>query len=340
MKALLEENEVAALPAPPRDSLIPPHEQPALTPVALQVDGLGKRYGTVDAVAGLSFYVAQGEVFGLLGPNGAGKTTTIAMLASQRRPTSGDAHLFDRSVCNEPSAVRQMIGLAPQEIALYPGLTAAENLRFFGHIYGVRGARLAESVDQLLSFVALEAHRDSHVGTFSGGMQRRLNLAAALVHQPKLILLDEPTAGVDPQSRSHILELVERLRASGTAILYTTHYMEEAQRLCDRIGIMDQGKMVAMGTLDDLLANSSAGEIIELRGITAAINLDDLRSRPGLLRVEAGDGQVRIHVRNAASFLQPLQEIISRLPQPVHLKISPPSLERLFLELTGRELRN
>jgi ABC-2 type transport system ATP-binding protein len=340
MKAVLEENEVAVLPASSRDHLIPPDEQQGLAPVALRVENLRKRYGTVEAVAGLSFCIAQGEVFGLLGPNGAGKTTTIAMLASQRRPSSGDAHLFDRSVCKEPGAVRQMIGLAPQEIALYPGLTAAENLRFFGHLYGVKGARLAESVDRLLSFVALESHRDTYVGTFSGGMQRRLNLAAALVHQPKLILLDEPTAGVDPQSRSHILELVERLRASGTAILYTTHYMEEAQRLCDRIGIVDQGKMVAMGTLDALLANSSSGEIIELRGALPTINFDDLRSRAGLLRLEVGDGQVRIHVRNAANFLQPLQEITSRSRQPVHLKISPPSLERLFLELTGRELRD
>jgi ABC-2 type transport system ATP-binding protein len=337
---VLEENEGAALPASARDSLIPPDEQQPSPPVALRVERLSKRYGAVEAVAGLSFYVAQGEVFGLLGPNGAGKTTTIAMLASQRRPSSGDARLFDRSVSKEPSAVRQMIGLAPQEIALYPGLTATENLRFFGHLYGVRGARLAESVDRLLSFVALESHRDSYVGTFSGGMQRRLNLAAALVHQPKLILLDEPTAGVDPQSRSHILELVERLRASGTAILYTTHYMEEAQRLCDRIGIMDQGKMVAMGTMDALLANSKAGEVIEVRGLAPAFDLDDLRSRPGLLRLEIGDGQVRIHVRNAASFLEPLQEIINRSRQPVHLKISPPSLERLFLELTGRELRD
>ncbi len=341
MKAVVGENEGEALPVTFGQGSLPPlYDQQSSPLVALQVEGLSKRYGAVEAVAGLSFYIAQGEVFGLLGPNGAGKTTTIAMLASQRRPSGGDARLFDRSVCKDPRAVRQMIGLAPQEIALYPGLTAAENLRFFGRIYGVNGAQLAESVDQLLSFVALEAHRDSYVGTFSGGMQRRLNLAAALVHEPKLVLLDEPTAGVDPQSRSHILELVENLRTAGTAILYTTHYMEEAQRLCDRIGIMDQGKMVAMGTLDALLADSNSGEIIELRGVASGTNFDALRSKPGLLRLEIADGQVRIHVQNAASFLELLQQIINRSRQPLHLKISPPSLERLFLELTGKELRD
>jgi ABC-2 type transport system ATP-binding protein len=315
-------------------------EQQASSLVALRVEGLSKRYGPAEAVAGLSFDIAQGEVFGLLGPNGAGKTTTIAMLATQRHPSGGDAMLFGHSVCNEPGAVRQMIGLAPQEIALYPGLTAAENLRFFGRIYGVKRAQLADRIDQLLSFVGLEAHRDGHVGTFSGGMQRRLNLAAALVHEPSLILLDEPTAGVDPQSRSHILELVGRLRAAGAAILYTTHYMEEAQGLCDRVGIMDQGKMVAMGTLDALLANSNCAEIIELHGVAPGTNLDALRSRPGLLRLESADGLVRMQVKNAASFLEPLQQIINRSRKPIHLKISPPSLERLFLELTGRELRD
>jgi ABC-2 type transport system ATP-binding protein len=262
------------------------------------------------------------------------------MIATQRRPTGGDAMLFGHSVCNEPSAIRQMIGLAPQEIALYPRLTAAENLRFFGRIYGVNGRRLAARVDELLGFVGLEAHRDSYVRTFSGGMRRRLNLAAALVHEPSLILLDEPTAGVDPQSRSHILQLVDRLRAAGAAILYTTHYMEEAQVLCDRLGIMDQGKMIAMGTLESLLANSNCAEIIELHGVAPQTNLDAVRSRPGLLRLESADGLVRIHVKNAASFLEPLQQIISRSREPLHLKISPPSLERLFLELTGRELRD
>jgi ABC-2 type transport system ATP-binding protein len=341
MKAVLRESGGEAVAGVAVQNLLPPwRDRLDAPPVALHVEGLRKYYGTAAAVSDLSFDIAQGEVFGLLGPNGAGKTTTIAMLATQRRPSGGDAILYGHSVCKEPRAVRQIIGLAPQDIALYPGLTAAENLRFFGRIYGVKPPRLADRVDQLLGFVGLEAHRDSLVGTFSGGMQRRLNLAAALVHEPKLILLDEPTAGVDPQSRSHILELVGRLRAAGAAILYTTHYMEEAQGLCDRLGIMDEGKMVAIGTLDALMAHSKCAEIIELHGLSPGINLDALRSRPGLVRIENANGQVRLYVKTATAFLEPLQQIINRSSQPVHLKISPPSLERLFLELTGKELRD
>jgi ABC-2 type transport system ATP-binding protein len=335
MKAVLTEGNAASSPIGAAGNLPRPERA-----VALRVENLTKRYGVTEAVAGLSFEIAQGEIFGLLGPNGAGKTTTIAMLATQRRPTAGDALLFGRSVCREPGAVRQIIGLAPQETALYPRLTAAENLRFFGHLYGVRGAELDRRVAQLLAFVGLENHRAAYVETFSGGMQRRLNLAAALVHDPRLILLDEPTAGVDPQSRSHILELVSRLSAAGAAILYTTHYMEEAQGLCDRLGIMDQGRMVAMGTLEELLAHSNCAEVIELSGVAPGLNLDALRSRPGMLRLESSEGVIRMQVRNAAAFLEPLQQITSRSRRPVHIKISPPSLERLFLELTGKELRD
>jgi ABC-2 type transport system ATP-binding protein len=170
-------------------------------PVQLRVHDIRKRYGATEAVAGLSFDVRAGEVFGLLGPNGAGKTTTIAMLATERAPTDGDAILFGHSIRSEPAIVRQMIGVAPQDIALYPMLTAAENLRFFGRLYGMRRAALEQRIDELLNFVGLEARRNDYVAALSGGMKRRLNLAAALVHRPKLVLLDEPTAGVDPHSR-------------------------------------------------------------------------------------------------------------------------------------------
>jgi ABC-2 type transport system ATP-binding protein len=307
---------------------------------ALRVANISKRYGRVDAVVGLSFDIARGEVFGLLGPNGAGKTTTIAMLATERRPSGGDAIVLGRSVGKEPKAVAGLIGVAPQEVALYPRLTAAENLRFFGRMYGVKSARITSRIDQLLGFIGLEAHRDEYVETFSGGMKRRLNLAAALVHEPALILLDEPTAGVDPQSRVHILELVRRLRDSGSAILYTTHYMEEAQALCDRVGVMDRGKMVAMGTVAELLENADCGELIELDGVAPGTNLEALRLRPGFLRLETSNATVRLYVNKAAAFLEPLQRIISRSGPSVRIRITPASLERLFLDLTGRELRD
>jgi ABC-2 type transport system ATP-binding protein len=306
--------------------------------VALSVVGLSKYYGPTSAVSGLNFEIREGEIFGLLGPNGAGKTSTIAMLATQRRPSGGDALLFGRSASREPYQVRQMIGFAPQEVSLYPQLTAAENLQFFGRIYGVNRAELSERIDALLTMVGLEADGDARVGTFSGGMKRRLNLAVSIVHRPKLILLDEPTAGVDPESREQILNIIGGLRDNGSAILYTTHYMEEAERLCDRVGILNEGHLVAVGTLDELLSKQDYAEIIELRGMPAGIDLAAMRALGGVSLVERRDGLVRLHVKRATDFLLPLQKIISRSNQNVRLKISPLSLEDLFLHLTGKEL--
>jgi ABC-2 type transport system ATP-binding protein len=321
-------------------SSITPLRQQSLKPVVLRVVSLQKRYGEIDAVAGVSFEVREGEVLGLLGPNGAGKTTVISIVATERAPSGGDATLFDHSIRKEPKVVRRMIGIAPQDIAIYPMLTAAENLRFFGQIYGVGRAVLESRIGELLHLVGLEGRRNDYAGGFSGGMKRRLNLAAALVHTPRVLLLDEPTAGVDPQSREHIFEIVRRLREAGTAILYTTHNMEEAEGLCDRLGIMNQGKLVAMGTLDALLANLECAEIIELRGLPPGTDLAPVQAAGGVCRVERVDGVMRLFVRSAAHLLEPLQKIISRSRQPVHLKIAPISLEQLFLRLTGTELRD
>ena len=312
-----------------------PGEQKA---VALRVAGLGKHYGTTTAVSGLNFEIFQGEIFGLLGPNGAGKTTTIAMLATQRKPSSGDATLYGLSACKQPYQVRQMIGLAPQEVSLYPALTAAENLDFFGRIYGVKQSDLRGRIDELLAMVGLEDHRDQRAGTFSGGMKRRLNLAVSIIHRPKLILLDEPTAGVDPESREQLLNIIESLRNNGSAILYTTHYMEEAERLCDRLGILSEGKLVAVGTLDSLLSTLPYADIIEVRGLPDGIDLAEMQAFRGVSRIERNNGAVRLYVKRATDFLWPLQKIISRSELNVHIKIAPLSLENLFLHLTGKEL--
>jgi ABC-2 type transport system ATP-binding protein len=233
-----------------------------------------------------------------------------------------------------------MIGIAPQEISLYPTLTAAENLQFFGRIYGVTESELGNRIHELLALVGLDAHRDDQVSIFSGGMKRRLNLAVSLVHRPKLILLDEPTAGVDPQSREQILRIIGGLRDDGNAILYTTHYMEEAERLCDRLGILGEGKLIAVGTLDALLNEFGGAEIIELRGLPAGFDLAGIQALRGVSRAERGNGIVRLYVNGAADFLWPLQKIISRSDQNVGLKIAPLSLEHLFLHLTGKELRD
>jgi ABC-2 type transport system ATP-binding protein len=321
-------------------SSVPPLRQPPLKPVVLRVDLLQKRYGEINAVAGVSFDVRQGEILGLLGPNGAGKTTVISILATERAPSGGDARLFDHSIRKEPDIVRRMIGIAPQDIAIYPMLTAAENLRFFGRIYGVSRGALESRIGELLQLVELERRSNDYAGTFSGGMKRRLNLATALVHSPRVLLLDEPTAGVDPQSREHIFEIVRRLREAGTAILYTTQYMEEAEGLCDRLGIMSRGKIVAIGTLDALLANLECAEIIELRGLPPGTDLAPIEAAGGICRIENADGVMRLFVTSAVHLLEPLQKIISRSKQPVRLKIAPVSLENLFLRLTGTELRD
>jgi ABC-2 type transport system ATP-binding protein len=306
--------------------------------VVLRVQAVSKCYGAIKALAGVSFDVRQGEVFGLLGSNGAGKTTLISILATEQRPSAGDALILGRSVRDERRAVRHVVGLAPQEIALYPMLTAAENLRFFGRIYGLGGVELSRHVKELLGFVGLQDRANDRVGTYSGGMKRRLNLAVALVHHPQLLLLDEPTAGVDPQSREDILKLVRRLRDDGKAVLYTTHHMDEAEALCDRLCILNEGALIAVGTLERLLSNLDFSEVIELRGLSARTDLAAICDKSGLCRVERGNGLVRLFVKRAADFLVPLHKIIGR-DKSVRLRIVPISLELLFLHLTGREDR-
>jgi len=305
--------------------------------VALQVDRLSKHYGEIDAVSGVSFEIREGEIFGLLGHNGAGKTTLISMLATDRSPSAGDAFLLGHSIRGERRTVRRMIGAVPQEIALYPMLTAAENLRFFGRMYDIGGAELASRTQELLEFVGLQDRRNDRVATYSGGMKRRLHLAVALVHRPKLILLDEPTAGVDPQSRDDILGLVRRLRDDGNAILYTTHYLEEAEALCDRLCILNQGKVVAVGTLETLIRKLEFSEVIELKGLSHRVDLTSLRTLRGVSRVERCEGLVRLFVRRATDLLGPLQRVIG-LDKSVRLTIAPLSLENIFLHLTGREV--
>ncbi len=223
-------------------------------PVEVEVNSLVKTFGQHEAVKGVSFTIGEGEIFGLLGPNGAGKTTTINIMCGYLEPTSGDTLIGGLSVTREPRKVKCLIGVVPQEIALYKDLTALENLEFFGEIYGLSARERKERAEEVLHFVGLYDRRKEPVKTFSGGMQRRINMAIALLHQPPFLMMDEPTVGVDPQSRENIFDNIEKLRDQGTTILYTTHYMEEAERLCNHIAIMDEGRIIAMGTLEQLLA--------------------------------------------------------------------------------------
>jgi ABC-2 type transport system ATP-binding protein len=221
----------------------------------LIVEGLVKTYqnSPTPAVNGLNFSILEGDVFGLLGPNGAGKTTTISIMTTLMKPTGGKVSIFGFDVENNPVQVKEAIGLVPQDIALYVGLTARENLRFFGHMYGLKGSYLEIRVSECLDFVGLTASADQRVGTFSGGMKRRANLAAGILHKPRLIFLDEPTVGIDPQSRSMLLERLIHLREEGVTMVYTTHYMEEAQTLCSSIAIMDEGRIIMQGPPSELI---------------------------------------------------------------------------------------
>ena len=288
----------------------------------LALHDIRRRFGSTIAVDGLSLEVRTGEVFGLLGPNGAGKSTTIAIATGLLAPDAGSVDLLGLGSPSNPK-VRMHLGLAPQEITLYAELTARENLRFFADLYGVANARVR--VDALLALVELDARANDRVATFSGGMKRRLNLAAALVHDPKLVLLDEPTAGVDPQSRNRILELVRRLAGEGKTVLYTTHYMEEASKICDRVGIVDHGRMLDFGTVADL---------VERHGGQSAVTIE----RDGAEeRILTADPVAEVARQFARANSDRERGEVGR--EVTGLRIERPDLETVFLSLTGRSLR-
>lgn len=309
--------------------------------LGVQIENLGKRFGPVEAVRGISLAIREGETFGLLGPNGAGKTTTLSMLSTLLRPSYGDAWIFAKSLTADVRGVRRLIGLVPQDVSLYPNLTGRENLVFFGQIYGLSERQLRTRAAELLEAVGLSGRADDLVETYSGGMKRRLNLACGLVHAPRLLLLDEPTVGVDPQSRAHILDAIRDIARQGTTVLYTTHYMEEAERVCDRIAIMDDGRIAASGTLAELLALVGIGEVIEIRGELPAADPDRLRAIPSVTRVETTGTVTRIFVADASRALAPIAAIVAERAVGIDsLEVHPVNLEGVFMHLTGKALRD
>ena len=307
----------------------------------IEVEQLRKSYAGLLAVDGVSFTARPGEIFGLLGPNGAGKTTTIGCISGLLTPTSGRVSVMGHDVVREGRAARQALGVAPQEIALYEELSALENLAYWGGAQGMRNPLLKERIRQVLEITGLQDRANEPVKRFSGGMKRRLNFACAAVHSPKVLLLDEPTVGVDPQSRVRLLELVRAEAQAGTCVLYTTHYMEEAETLCDRLAIVDRGKIVAAGGMTELRALVAERDLLRVSGIFQAAparaamdrveGVEVLQADEGLLTVSLVDGSKRLPAVFAA--------LESAGAEVRGATLTQPSLESLFIKLTGKELR-
>jgi ABC-2 type transport system ATP-binding protein len=309
---------------------------------AIEVLDLHRSFGETKAVQGVSFDVLQGEIFSLLGPNGAGKTTTISMLSCLLRPDGGDARVMGHSIKENQMGVKSVLGVVPQEIALYEDLTARENLTFWGKMYGLRGGTLKSRVNEVLDVIGLRDRAKERVGKYSGGMKRRVNIGVALLHKPKVIYMDEPTVGIDPQSRRNILDSVVALKDQGMTVLYTTHYMEEAQELSDHIGIMDHGKLITSGTHEELVRLVGQQTRIDLTlNIPAENILGTWGSVEGVTRVSVENGLVTALVDDSNKVLPRLFEsATSQSARITSVDIREPNLEAVFLHLTGRALRD
>lgn len=309
---------------------------------AIEVKNLKKSFGDLQAVQDANFTAVSGEVLSLLGPNGAGKSTTISMLSGLLNPTAGDASIMGHSVMKEPAAAKRSLGVVPQDIALYPDLSARENLVFWGKMYGLRGADLKQRVDEVLEIIGLADRQKDQVGKFSGGMKRRVNIGAALLHKPEVVIMDEPTVGIDPQSRRHILDNVKELNQQGMTVLYTTHYMEEAAELSHHIAIMDKGRVIAYGTHDELIKMVGEQTRIDLTLNTEAAKiLSAWQKVDGVSRIDSLDGKVTALVDDSNRVLPHLFETASRENVRItSVDIQEPNLETVFLHLTGRALRD
>ena len=302
---------------------------------------LTKSFGEIEAVKGISLQVARGEVFGLLGPNGAGKTTTISMLTGLLEPSGGQITVDGLDLKTHTNEVKAQMGLVPQEMALYMSLSARQNLMFFGRIYGLKGKELRQRVDEVLEMIGLTERADDPVGDYSGGMKRRVNIGAGLLHKPQILFLDEPTVGVDPQSRNAIFESVEALNRAGMSVIYTTHYMEEAQRLCQRVAIVDEGQIIAQDTPTALIRSLGGGVV--MLGVAESAP-EDLAERiaevPAVKSAIRNDGQLKIETQRLQEALMQTLDITNQLDVRItSLEILEPNLESVFLHLTGKKLR-
>ena len=313
-----------------------------MSDAVLRCSGLRRSFGDLTAVADVGFEIAPGETYGLLGPNGAGKTTSISMIAGLLAPDAGEVEVMGRRMTPRALDAKAAVGLVPQDLAIYPDLTARENLTFFGRLQGMSRTDLRARTDEVLEVIGLTDRADDRSGEFSGGMKRRLNIGIGLLHHPKLLILDEPTVGVDPQSRNAILQSVEELATDGLAVLYTTHYMEEAERLCDRIAVVDQGRIVAEGTRRELIDRIGERDVVRLTvhgDATAAATA--CAAHPAVTSADAEEDVVVCLLDGAASHLPALLAAVATTSATVTgVEVREPDLEDVFLHLTGRALRD
>ncbi len=312
----------------------------------ISVKNLSKKFSNVEALKGISFSIERGEIFGLLGPNGAGKTTTISILSTLSQQDSGEVSLNSFDLNKDSEKVKRIIGVVPQEIALYQELSAYENLIFWGSLYDIPSDKLKEKANEILKLVGLFERKDDKVKTYSGGMKRRINIATALLHSPEIIFMDEPTVGIDPQSRNLIFEIIEKLNKNGITIVYTTHYMEEAERLCNRIGIIDNGKIIAQGTLDELRNSSGTKQTITIKFSKATEEIISKFSVEEKSEVTNAnfifkENELQYFSNNIKNDLVRLLNRLGKFGLEVsHIDIQRPTLESIFLSLTGKALRD
>jgi ABC-2 type transport system ATP-binding protein len=309
----------------------------------LQVDDLRKKFKSTTAVDGVNLYLNEGESVGLLGPNGAGKSTTISMISTLLRPTGGEIHFKGVDVLKKPEVIRPVLGVVPQEIALYEELTAIENMKFFGKTYGLSGENLKNKVAEVLELVGLTDRGKDRVKEFSGGMKRRINMAVALMHDPVLLIMDEPTVGIDPQSRNYILEMVRDLnKTKNMTILYTSHYMEEVERLCDRVYIMDHGQIIASGTQEELKSILSSEEtlLIEVQEKSADF-IKKLSVHPSIQQVVEANGGYKVITAKGEDLFSDIFNLAKSNQVKIRgVHVQTPTLEDVFLHMTGRKLRD
>ncbi len=310
--------------------------------VLLEVKDLKKAFGSRQAVNGISFSVEEGEVFGILGPNGAGKSTALSIICGLLKANSGKVTVGGWDIRKDGSKAKKLIGIVPQEPALYPQLSAKANLNFWGKINGVEANKLEQAINDVLNLVGLEDRANDRVSKFSGGMKRRLNIAAGLIHNPRLIIMDEPTVGIDPQSRNHILETVKSLVERDITVIYTSHYVEEVESLCDRVAIMDNGEIISEGTIPELLQQGSQYEELTINLSYCSEEIQNsIHTLPGVEKAFCLNEKLKLFTSNAEKIL-PLafETIVGQGGVVSEIKIHKPNLESLFLKLTGKALRN